>query len=1042
MALAHIPFVHGALEGVDPKLIPQGWFNTALNVRFRKDGRLGSRYGVAKRSGFPAIAGSPVTIASGSFGPKHAVIITQRVNETSPPQWFDLRDDGLYTDPTTVGIGVSSANNVGYGSAVGSLGVPKRHSVAANLKYQCAASDCAYISPYIAYVTDDEDIVTALSANRSVQIQIYEASSNKLIRRVQIAGTADACPKVVAIGTVFLVLYNDADTIKFFAFDTSNFSSTTGSTATANAGTGSFFDLAPYDSTKALLSFQSGAAVLEWGTVTNAGVYTQKATQVIANPAKSSITTRPTPGDVAVVWNEGATFNQGNCHYGVWTIAGAVVVAKTTLDSSGHVAGYPVSAPCLGSSGSFCLIFNTNKDAAGAPNQVNIFVGSSGSTVRSLAGLAVCSKPFSGPNTATFAWMVNHVETHGGALGGFATYKLMDCTGLGLTGISGGQMAICEAVCAQHNAMAGNYLLGTKLSVDPRRHTIAPTATSTLPSMTAFLTLLPVANAKGFGADAVRIENGTFAERLYPVNANGQLVFSGPRVREFDGSQFFESGLADGPEEVQLANAGGAGMGAGTYQYIVIWEWFDLAGRRHRSPPSVPVSITLGAPASVTVSIQRPSFSSRLGGLGNVIGIYANIYRTKNNGIVFYLVNSAENLFTLPQNLTYMTYTDTSSDATIGTHETLYTQGERGGLSGLLPHDEPPPCRYMWAGNDRIIMGGLEDSSAVQWSKLFFPGEPIEYADNDAYRLHVDGDVTAVACLDGIWLVATRDHWFSISGEGPDDNGAGGFFSEPRKLPGDVGCISHRSVIEVPDGLLFQGRSDKLYLLPRGGGAPQLVGQGVRDSMAAYPLVVGATMLPDENTVVLTCFNTAATDGILVIYDTRIREWSVDNLFTGASSSTRVMRTACTYDGKLLLDGKFLESSSYVDDETGAQSRAIFVFLETGDVRPFGVAGQGRLKKATLLSEYRAGNASLTLAIEASRDGFLTTDYTATWTVNGQAAGSLFEREYRLKYIRDSAYRFRFTVTGAAVEGLVFNGLTLEAFPAEGSKLLSAAQRA
>src|SRR6185436_17856552 len=126
-------------------------------------------------------------------------------------------------------------------------------------------------------------------------------------------------------------------------------------------------------------------------------------------------------------------------------------------------------------------------------------------------------------------------------------------------------------------------------------------------------------------------------------------------------------------------------------------------------------------------------------------------------------------------------------------------------------NDEPPPCRYMWAGNDRVIMGGLEDPSEYRFSKLLFPGEPLQFTNDDAFKGHVDAEVTAVSCMDGIWYVFTRDSIFAVTGDGPDDMG-NGFFAEPRRVSSVVGCVSHRSLVEIAEGMLFFARDGQIWL--------------------------------------------------------------------------------------------------------------------------------------------------------------------------------------------------------------------------------------
>ncbi len=75
MPEVHVALVHGVNEGVDPKLMPDGWMTRAENVRFRKDGRPGSRFG------YDFITGSTLqALAAGNFGEAHSVYVVPRTS--------------------------------------------------------------------------------------------------------------------------------------------------------------------------------------------------------------------------------------------------------------------------------------------------------------------------------------------------------------------------------------------------------------------------------------------------------------------------------------------------------------------------------------------------------------------------------------------------------------------------------------------------------------------------------------------------------------------------------------------------------------------------------------------------------------------------------------------------------------------------------------------------------------------------------------------------------------------------------------------------
>lgn len=1007
MSLIHIPLVHGLNEGVDTKLMPQGFLSRAENIRWRKDGRMGSRYGYDFISGSQGQA-----IAAGNFGPNHAVYFKERTTSNVPTKWWDRREDGTFTTPASA-------------SCAGAVGVPRRTAIVRNTVNGVVACDSTYNNGYLWVVYHDYGASSGLDAG--LFLIAYEAKGGRVVLTAQLAVSGPRNPRIVSVGTTVLVVYADGNNVKVISYSASSLTQTgSGTVGAAAAGDAPYFDVCPNDSSTALMVWQTGAALLEWGTLSTAGAYTRKATQVVANPCRATIVIGATSGNVAVAWAEGATFATGNLNYGTWTTAGAVVIAKTTVDSSGFVQGYPALGQNTVSD--WTVTWNTVNG-----NTCNMNTFSSGGSMSSAYGQAAISRPFSAHN-GTFVWAVPAVIATG--VGGFGTYKLVDAVTFA------NQILVSEAVSCQLEAMPGNYYLlpaGTLPGVafvDPRRSTMAVPTIEGKTGMTATLTTLPVTTSHGFGADAIRIESGTFADKLLTASINGQLFFSGGRIREYDGSILYETGLAQGPEDVQLTSAGGA-IAAGTYQYVVVFEWFDHAGRRHRSPPSAPVSITLGAPSNVTVKFNGLFTSDRdvKSASGVFAGCNALIYRTLASGTIFYLVNSVAGVLSVVR--TQASYTDSSSDATIAVNEVLYTQGARGGLSGLLPNDEPPPAAFIWAGNNRLFMGGLEDRSAVQWSKLIFPGEPVQFTINAGFKARVDGDVTAIAALDGTWYVFTRDSIWTIAGDGPDDNGGGGSFSDPRKLPSDVGCISQRSVLETSQGLFFQARSDRMYMIPRGGGAPVFVGQPVRDTLASFPQVMWTKMLPEENLAIWSLQNAAGTASRLLVFDLRIGEWSVDKI---PLASSYLFNTLDVYGGKLAINGELAETSAWADDTTGAQNFVIAMTAKLGSIRPFGAEGWGRTRRFNLLMENRCATASFAPQIDVSRDDGVTYEQSATNTF-AAAQGTTLEFAVGLQTVRGNSWVFQISAAPFTPdEGVVFNAVSLEVFPSQSGPLLASAQ--
>jgi len=529
-------------------------------------------------------------------------------------------------------------------------------------------------------------------------------------------------------------------------------------------------------------------------------------------------------------------------------------------------------------------------------------------------------------------------------------------------------------------------------------------------------------------SDLAWVDYGPMADGVNEVSANGSTYVAAARLQEWDGTQMFPSGLEFGPCRIVAMNTGvGSGPDAGAHQYVACWRHIDARGNILRSPPCAPITVTsTGHP--FTVALPGPAL--------DMFASYSRppvleLYRTVVNGTFYYLCATSVG----------STLSDSMSDADLIKQPILYTQGDRNGVSGLLPNDEPPPCRYIAAGDSRLMVGGLENPYEVQWSKLFFPGEQVSWSSDAAYRRSVPEPVTAVAALDGAWAIFTAKAIYMVSGIGPSDNGADGDFGEPRRLPSDVGCLSQRSIVACSLGVLFQGTNGSFWLLPRGGNAPQWIGQLMRDTMATYPIVRDSALVENEN-----CIYWAVTDGstgkALVVYDLRNGQWYLDPFVSGMPA----LHSLSIFGGALLINGVIPQTPAlYVDDYSGSAAVAITQVFVTGDIRPFGEAGWGRCRMFGLLGEVR--NRSCTVNAFVSYDGGSSPSWTDAYSWNTSAVSTSVGDELDLQFgpsqVRNCNYRVMVSIVpgGTGNEGVQFNALAMELYKAERLRRLPAAKR-
>jgi hypothetical protein len=996
MTDVHIPFAKSQSEAADPKLLPDGTFSAVRNMRIRRDGRLESRYGYATQAGAPAALSSVVR----SFVYENELVsVIDRASATVPayviiesnpssPTWQSHPQVSPNPDSSStlgsVFAGVQRSTVVS-----GAVGVPTSTDSTTDAAGNIWTVVCA---PTGAATSDAWVTQTAVDGTQLFSVKLTTADP-LAVKIVRCGGTIVVVhSRLAARGTVIQAAIDV--TSKAVAYST---------VASGYTFCGLRFDVAPSSSTQYWLAFQDTLITVVLAQVAaSTGVPTTVVTRGVTSGHDHymSIAVHPT-ADAVLLTTVDATTRIASA--GEWTKSGSVLVAWAAVDSSGYAWGHPVAGIGTGNS----LVFGLNFRSGSGSNWAKLYDGGSQLvTAYTIYGQLVSRPGLIG--TQMFAWIANSSSA---APSDVTTYYLV---GTRAASGTGNVSATYEASACAHDAYQGT--ISAAVDLDPRRNI------TSLSSGDA-VCLLPVFVSQAVhGADLIRIMVGDDVGQA--VHINNQAILPGAIVREWSGANLVESGMLDGPKNVTCAVPGTGNVDVGQHQYVVVWEWRDERGRVHRSPPSVPVPVNITPLAgTVSVSFDGIPITSKLFNLdGTQLSVVGSVYRTLAGGGIFYFVGSTATL------VYGTTFTDNLADATIAVNRVLYTQGARGALSGLLPNDPPPPARYAACSATRVILGGLEDPTAVQWSKLVYPGEPVQWSIDLAYRANVEGAVTGVAVLDGTWIVFTHDAIWEIVGDGPDDTGNGSF-QEPRKRPSTTGCINHRSIVDTADGIMFQGTNGGIWLLPRGGNAPQWIGQPVRTTVTTDGEILSATRLDAENCVYWSYEPVDAIPSNLIVYDTRNGEWYVDSL------GWTIGGIIVDWAGRLVMNGLYAQTpGSYVD----AGPSVVVSSAITGDMRPFGPGGWGRMRLVHLLAEF---GSACTIAASISYDSGKTWTDAYAWALTGPP-GDTVDVQFGPSRVRGCDYRIKIVVTPApAGKGLALNSMSLDLYKAERLRRVAAAQR-
>lgn len=361
-----------------------------------------------------------------------------------------------------------------------------------------------------------------------------------------------------------------------------------------------------------------------------------------------------------------------------------------------------------------------------------------------------------------------------------------------------------------------------------------------------------------FGVSKTIIDFGS-QEAFNYAELGNNLHFVGGFLSMYDGISVVEHGFHLYPENVSVGIGGPPGLLTnGDYQFVACYEWKDNQGNIHRSAPSIPITITIaGGPKSVDFVVDTLRLTAKKDNRTNVMIV---VYRTAVNGTIFYRDSSFSSPTFNNVHADTVTYTSTQSDNTLQGNDILYTTG------GDLDNLSAPSCKYISVFKNRIFLSGLEDENQVWYSKFNGSGEPVQFAGE--LTLNVDpqgGPVSALSVLDDKVILFKKDRFYITYGDGPNNAGQNGNFAQPQFVTADIGCSESRSIVRVPQGLMFKTQKGIYSLNPSLG--VEYVGAPVEDFNGLT--ITSATLKSDANQI-----RFCTMDGNALIFDYYFNQWS------------------------------------------------------------------------------------------------------------------------------------------------------------------------
>lgn len=459
------------------------------------------------------------------------------------------------------------------------------------------------------------------------------------------------------------------------------------------------------------------------------------------------------------------------------------------------------------------------------------------------------------------------------------------------------------------------------------------------------------------------------------INQNSKsgesILFGGGLIQSYDGQSVNEHNFHHYPEIFVLTALNGAGtMVPGTYSYIAIYQWTDKNGNLQYSAASPAVSITLvGGEDAVNVRYTTNYVSQKE-------SVSINIYRTQDNGSIYYLVTNPAIPQTAEPNFlgSWGSFNDTIPDADLLGNPNPYTYPG----SQVLENTATPPATLILAHNNRSWFVNDENKNEIWYSKSYSQDTAISYSGFLTQLLDPKlGNITGLAEMDEKIIYFKKTGLFAQAGDGASDTGTGSSLSFPQMVPSDVGCSESKSIVLTPNGIFFKSLNG-IYLLNRSLSVTYVgaeVEQYNSQSITSAKLINGVTEI-----------RFLTNSGLTLIYDYLFNQWGTFTNHEGVSAT--IWLGDYVY---IRSNGEVYQENANIFEDAGT---AYSLLIQTSWLHLGSVQGFQRVKRLIMLGDFESGvTAGHGLDISAAYDFVNTFGAAINYTFSG---GPVYQYRERL----------------------------------------------
>lgn len=465
-------------------------------------------------------------------------------------------------------------------------------------------------------------------------------------------------------------------------------------------------------------------------------------------------------------------------------------------------------------------------------------------------------------------------------------------------------------------------------------------------------------------------------------DGSGEVILSTQCLAHLDAGVISEMGFFHFPYYfVHNTTSGTTGnIAAGTYKYVLVYEYLNGNGDIERSAPSEEVTVVVAsATDDISFDYMPYAFKSIYRG-----SIRAQLYRTLDGGAIFYRLPNYRTTISSGIGTIQTIHDDDNSDADIASNATLYTTG------GVVSNITPGAPYIVKADRGYAYIVPYDERSSIWISKKKRDGVAYEFSDLIKHNPRV-GDISALEFMDGkMFMFTSSSIYYASVGEVSDIGVIS--IGNPIKIPFKTGSKYLSATVGTKDGIYFQ-TDNGIHLLTRDHSVI-FVGDSVRDYRGRLLM---ATNDPAESRVLF--FPEGSSE--VLAYNDEKRVWG-------------------TYSGHSMAAGGIIGGDLVWADSNGLVRRRntsyqdgssdIVLKVKTSWLNLSGINGFQRIRWFSILGDFKSDH---TLSVKVYYDHSDTASQTIS--IDTTSALSMSDQIYRFRgrLNRQKCSAIRFEITDA-----------------------------